>query len=101
LYLAEKRTGRKQFVRWALTPQGVTECPGFPGCSRGFSAIDGKLVGVARTDRIESFPVVRIPLRDLLNIASAWIRQDPDALLCANTECPFCAAVRRFNRKPA
>jgi aminoglycoside 3-N-acetyltransferase len=100
LYLAEKRAGRKQFVRWALTPQGVTECPVFPGCSRGFSAIDGKLTGVARPDRIGSFPIVRIPLRDLLNIASAWIREDPDALLCANPECPFCDAVRRFNRKP-
>jgi aminoglycoside 3-N-acetyltransferase len=32
IHYAEKIAGRKQFIRWALTPQGVRECPGFPGC---------------------------------------------------------------------
>lgn len=100
LHLAEKRAGRKQFVRWALTPKGVVECPGFPGCSRGFGAIGEKLSGVVQAGKIGSFPIARIPLRDLLNIAAAWIREDPQALLCENPECPFCAAVRRSNRKP-
>ena len=95
LHLAEQRAGRKQFTRWALTPKGVVECPGFPGCSRGFGAIDGKLTGVAWADKVGSFPVVRVPLRDLTNIAAGWIRQDPQALLCDNPDCPFCAAVRR------
>ena len=36
LHLAAQRAGRKQFVRWALTAEGVVECPAFPGCSRGF-----------------------------------------------------------------
>jgi len=101
LHLAEQRAGRKQFVRWALTPKGVVECPGFPGCTRGFGAIGEKLSGVTQAGKIGSFPIMRIPLRDLLNIAAAWIRQDPQALLCAHPECPFCAAVRRFNRTPS
>ncbi len=99
LHLAEQRAGRKQFIRWALTPQGVVECPGFPGCSRGFGAIDVKLAGVIQSGKIGSFPVTRIPLRDLLNTASAWIREDPQALLCGNPKCPFCEAVRKFNQK--
>ncbi len=35
LHLAEQRAGRKQFVRWALTPKGVVECPVFPGMFAG------------------------------------------------------------------
>ena len=95
LQLAEQRAGRRQFVRWALTPKGVVECPVFPGCSRGFGAIESRLAGVARSEKIGSFSIRRIPLRDLLNTAVAWIRQDPQALLCENSECPFCGAVRR------
>jgi aminoglycoside 3-N-acetyltransferase len=98
LHLAERRAGRKQFIRWALTPQGVVECPGFPGCSRGFAAIDRKLAGVIRSAKVGSFPVSRIPLRDLLHIAAGWIRQDPEALLCSNPNCPFCDAVRAADR---
>ncbi len=100
LHLAERRAGRKQFVRWALTPKGVVECPGFPGCSRGFGAIDEKLAGAIQRGKIGSFPIVRIPLRDLLNTAAAWIREDPQAMLCGNPDCPFCSAVRRSNRVP-
>jgi aminoglycoside 3-N-acetyltransferase len=95
LHLAEQRTLRKQFIRWALTPKGVVECPVFPGCSRGFGAIDSMLTGVAHWEQIGSFVIQRIPLRDLLHIAVSWIRQDPQALLCDNPECPFCGAVRR------
>ena len=36
VHLAEALAGRKQFLRWALTPDGVLACPGFPGCSEGF-----------------------------------------------------------------
>jgi aminoglycoside 3-N-acetyltransferase len=95
LHLAEQRALRKQFVRWALTPKGVVECPVFPGCARGFGAIDSMLTGVAHWEQIGSFVIQRIPLRDLLHIAGSWIRQDPQALLCDNPECPFCGAVRR------
>jgi len=98
LHLAEQRTGRRQFTRWALTPEGVVECPGFPGCSRGFGTIEEKLAGVIQQGKVGSFPVIRIPLRDLLNIAAGWIRQDPQAMLCANSECPFCSAVRRYHQ---
>jgi len=96
LHLAEQRAGRKQFVRWALTPKGVIECPVFPGCARGLGAIEPMLAGVERSEKIGSFILQRIPLRDLLNIAVAWIRQDPQALLCDNPECPFCSAVRKY-----
>jgi aminoglycoside 3-N-acetyltransferase len=95
LHLAARRAGRRQFVRWALTPGGVVECPAFPGCPKGFNAIEEKLQGVIQTAAVGSFPLRRIPLRDLIHAASGWIREDPAALLCADAECALCGAVRR------
>src|SRR3990172_7372384 len=39
LHWAERLAGRKQFLRWAVTPSGVAECPAYPGCPDGFEAI--------------------------------------------------------------
>ena len=47
IHFAEKLAGRKQFVRWALTQSGVVTCPGFPGCSAGFEAIQVSGFGLA------------------------------------------------------
>jgi aminoglycoside 3-N-acetyltransferase len=94
LHLAEQRAGRKQFVRWALTAEGVVECPAFPGCSRGFAAIAPRLRGSAREAWLGSAHLQAIPLRDLLHTASAWMRQDPAALLCDDPACALCQAVR-------
>jgi aminoglycoside 3-N-acetyltransferase len=94
LHLAAQRAGRKQFVRWALTPEGVVECPGFPGCSRGFAAIGPRLRGIAREAWLGSAHLQAIPLRDLLHAAAAWMRQDPAALLCDDPACVLCHAVR-------
>ncbi len=43
IHYGELLAGRKQFVRWALTPKGVVTCPGFPGCSDGFEALSPQL----------------------------------------------------------
>jgi aminoglycoside 3-N-acetyltransferase len=94
LHLAAQRAGRKQFVRWALTAEGVVECPAFPGCSRGFEAISGRLRGSVREAWLGSAHLHAIPLRDLLHAAASWIRQDPAALLCDDPACEQCNAVR-------
>jgi aminoglycoside 3-N-acetyltransferase len=101
LHLAEVRAGRWQFIRWALTPGGAVECPSFPGCSRGFDAIETKLQGTEQTIEIGSFRIARIPLRDLLHIATGWIRADPRALLCSRSECAFCNTIRKKSHKRA
>ncbi|HLC35641.1 MAG TPA: AAC(3) family N-acetyltransferase [Anaerolineales bacterium] len=94
LHLAAQRAGRKQFVRWALTAEGVVECPAFPGCSRGFAAIAPRLRGIEREAWLGSAHLQAIPLRDLLHTAAAWMRQDPAALLCDDPTCALCDAVR-------
>jgi len=95
LHLAAQSAGRRQFVRWGLTPGGVVECPSFPGCPNGFNAIEEKLQGVSQTASSGSLHLQRIPLRDLIHTASGWIREVPTAMLCDDTECLLCGAVRK------
>lgn len=99
LHWAEQLAGRKTFVRWALTASGVVECTNMPGCSDGFNVIVGKLQGVVRRVELGSGRIEAVPLRDLLHIATTWIREDPRALLCERTGCPHCAAVRAAVRE--
>jgi len=101
LHLAEQRAGRKQFIRWALTPQGVVECPVYPGCARGFESIQTRLRGIGCEGWLGSAHLQLVPLRDLLHTATAWIREDPGALLCDDPTCAQCRAVRAAQPKPA
>jgi aminoglycoside 3-N-acetyltransferase len=94
LHWAERLAGRKQFLRWALTPEGVVECPAYPGCPDGFPAMGTRLTGILRETRLGEDSLQAVPLRDLINVAVAWIRQDPRALLCDRVGCERCAAVR-------
>ncbi len=94
LHLAEKKAGRKQFIRWALTPQGVIECPNWPGCSDGFQAIAPRLEGVVRRVPLGESVIEIVPLRDLIHIAVSWIHEDPRALLCDRLGCARCASIR-------
>jgi aminoglycoside 3-N-acetyltransferase len=94
MHFAERLAGRKQFIRWALTPHGVRECPGFPGCSDGFQAIVPKLEGINRRVQIGAAKVEAVPLSPLIEIVRAWIAADPLALLCSNEFCQRCSAVR-------
>ncbi len=94
LHYAERLAGRKPFVRWALTAEGVVVCPGFPGCPDGFGVIAGRLEGVARRASLGEAEIALIPMRDLLHVAVAWIRDDPRALLCNRPDCERCGAVR-------
>jgi aminoglycoside 3-N-acetyltransferase len=94
LHFAERLAGRKQFVRWALTPAGVVECPGFPGDSQGFNAVEASVESITRSVRIGSGEVRALPLPDLIDIVSGWIEADPLGLLCDRPDCEYCNAVR-------
>ncbi|MGD8633619.1 MAG: AAC(3) family N-acetyltransferase [Anaerolineales bacterium] len=94
LHWAEQLADRKTFVRWALTGAGVVECSNMPGCSEGFNMIVGRLQGVARRATLGQGRVEAVALRDLLQIAANWIREDPRALLCERTGCPHCSVIR-------
>lgn len=94
IHYAERLAGRKQFTRWALTPQGILECPGTTGCSNGFQAIALRLHGTARQVQLGASAVTAVPLFALTELVLSMIAEDPQALLCERPHCERCEAVR-------
>jgi len=94
VHYAERIADRKQFVRWALTEQGVMECPGFPGCSDGFGPLDAQLQGITHRTRLGDGLIQAIPLRDLVQSVTGILTADPLSLLCHRSDCERCNAVR-------
>jgi aminoglycoside 3-N-acetyltransferase len=95
IHYAEKLAGRKQFTRWALTPGGVVECPGFPGCSAGFQELAPEIEKFSRQVQIGSALVQALPLTMLFKLVMARIKKDPLALLCRQEDCERCSQVRK------
>jgi aminoglycoside 3-N-acetyltransferase len=99
IHYAERLAKRKQFMRWALTEDGVVECPGFPGCSDGFDSLERDLEKVTRCLKIGDAQVKVIPLKELIGTARLALAQKPQALLCYRTECERCNAVRLDSKR--
>jgi aminoglycoside 3-N-acetyltransferase len=96
IHYAEKLAGRHTFIRWALTPRGVVECPGFPGCSAGFEAIAPEMEKYSRRVEIGSAIVRAMPLKMLFRVVSARVKEDPLALLCQQEDCLRCGQIRKL-----
>jgi aminoglycoside 3-N-acetyltransferase len=94
IHLGERLAGRKTFVRWALVPDFVVECPGFPSCSDGFDAVAPLIEPFVRKAQVGEALVQAIPLQELLNTVRQLVRADPLALLCDKPYCERCHAVR-------
>jgi len=94
IHYAERLAGRRQFVRWALTPKGVVECPGFPGCSAGFQAVAPEVERYTRQVQIGAALVQAVPLKMLFKAVVAMIKKDPLALLCQQADCERCGETR-------
>lgn len=98
IHYAEQLAGRKQFVRWALVKDRVVECPGYPGDSTGFQAIEEHLESDTRRVEIGQAFIQAVPLMRLFEVVQELIRNDPLALLCDRAECERCQAVRTIGR---
>jgi len=99
IHLGERLAGRKQFVRWALTKNGIVECPGFPGCSDGFNDIEPRLVYSVRKVCVGNSFAQAIPLEDLINAVKLSIEKDPLSLLCDRSYCERCQDMRKYFEK--
>lgn len=94
IHYAERLAGRVQFIRWALTPGRVVECPGFPGDSEGFNAISPELEPYTRRASIGSARVLAVHLPGMIQLIVRKILENPFALLCSRPNCERCNAVR-------
>jgi len=95
IHFAEKSAGRKQFVRWALTPNGAAACPHFPGCSSGFHKLNFYLHDELQKVDAYGLSFSAVKLNGLINTAIALLREDPFALLCNDLTCTQCNLVRK------
>ncbi len=98
IHYAEHLAGRKQFLRWALLPDRIIECPSFPGDSAGFDAIAPQLLNETRQVVIGEATVRAVPLRSLIKMVDTLVKADPLALLCERSDCERCNAVRETVR---
>jgi aminoglycoside 3-N-acetyltransferase len=94
IHYAERLAGRRTFIRWALTPKGVVECPGFPGCSAGFQALAPEVERYVRKVTIGAATVQAVPLTMLFKTVLTRIKKDPLALLCQQADCERCGQIR-------
>jgi aminoglycoside 3-N-acetyltransferase len=94
IHYAEKLGGRMQFIRWALLPDRVVECPGFPGDSEGFEAIAPTVEKYTRRVEIGNALVQAVHLKSLIKVVVDELNKNPFALLCQRQDCERCNAVR-------
>lgn len=94
IHYGEKLAGRMQFIRWALTGNGIVECPNFPGDSEGFNAIASDIKSFTRHAEVEGVTIQAIPVNDLLRAVVNRIHEDAYSLLCGRSDCERCEAVR-------
>jgi aminoglycoside 3-N-acetyltransferase len=95
IHAAEALAGRKQFIRWALTAEGVRECPGFPGCSEGFNQAAPFIQRFTRYARVGEATLQAFPILQLFESVVEQMHKDPSFLLCERETCARCAVVRR------
>ena len=87
--------GRGQFLRWALVGDRVVECPGFPGDSTGFPAIDEYIKPDTLRVEVGNDAILQaVPLQRLLSAVVEMLKKNPLALLCQRTDCERCNGVR-------
>ena len=99
IHLGERLAGRKTFVRWALMPDMVVECPKFPSCSDGFDAIQALMEPFTDKIAVGEALVQAMPMHELIETTRQYVQADPLALLCVRPDCPRCNAVRDEVRK--
>ncbi len=94
IHYAEKLAGRRRFIRWALTPSRIVECPNFPGDSAGFDAITPELVNDTRRLKVGNATIQAVPLQILFQAVIDRIQSNPLALLCQREDCERCTSIR-------
>jgi aminoglycoside 3-N-acetyltransferase len=94
IHFAERLSGRRQFVRWALLEDRICECPCFPGDSAGFGSLAQDLTTVTREVTVRNARIQAMPVGAVLATVKARLQADPFALLCDATRCLRCDAVR-------
>ena len=99
VHLAEQLAGRKQFVRYAMTPDGVRMAMS-GGCGNPFDDLQPHVQHLERRVEVGVSTLRCYDLQPYVETARRLIEDDPEALLCPTTKsCVRCDAHR--SRVPA
>ena len=90
LHLAERRTGREPFRRWANGPDGRPRMVQAGSCSEGFENFAPVLAPLKRETRVGRSRWQLYPAAATLEAATAAIRADPQVTHCGDPACARC-----------
>ncbi|WP_243745104.1 AAC(3) family N-acetyltransferase, partial [Streptomyces hainanensis] len=90
LHLAEQRSGRRLFVRWALGADGRVITVEVGSCSEGFPRFEPHLRGLAGTVTVGVSGWAAYPAGPVLDAAVAAIANERDITRCSDAGCLAC-----------
>lgn len=90
LHLAEQRSGRRLFRRWARDQDGEVRMVEVGSCSEGFPQLEPVLSPLARTAIVGASRWRAYPAQQAIAAATAAIADHPDITRCPNTGCLLC-----------
>lgn len=90
LHLAEQRSGRRLFRRWARDEDGMVRMVEVGSCSEGFPQLEPVLNPLARTAIVGASRWRAYPAQQLLADATAAIAAHQDITRCPNAGCVLC-----------
>lgn len=90
LHLAEQRSGRRLFVRWARRADGGVLMVEVGSCSEGFPRLEPRLRPYARTTTVGAARWSAYPAEETLAAATAAMAADPQITHCPDEGCPAC-----------
>ncbi|GAA3114149.1 hypothetical protein GCM10017600_59310 [Streptosporangium carneum] len=90
LHLAEQRSGRRLFRRWARDEDGEVRMVEVGSCSEGFPQLEPVLRPLARTAVVGASRWRAYPVRRVLSAATAAIAADQDITRCPDAGCLLC-----------
>ncbi|MFG2064861.1 AAC(3) family N-acetyltransferase [Micromonospora sp. NPDC048871] len=90
LHLAEQRSGRRMFRRWARDIDGAIRMVEVGSCSAGFPKLEPVLSSLAQSIMVGASRWRAFPARQTLAAATAAIVAQPDITHCPDAECPLC-----------
>lgn len=95
VHYAEKLAGRRQFIRWALTEDGIIDCPHFPGCSAGFKPLERDLAPFTREIQVGEARTRAMPMSAIIEVVKNRLARNPKDLLCSDITCERCNELRK------
>jgi len=90
LHLAEQRSGRRLFRRWARDEDGEVRMVEVGSCSEGFPQMEPVLSPLARTATVGGSHWRAYPAQPVLAAATAAIAAHQDITRCPDTGCVLC-----------